>query len=452
MKKIFLPVIVIIALFAIENGIGQQPHYDPTVVEMSRMFSKDIFELNGVPYMQPMVEAVNATSNSRFFSSAFVPVKVDKPYFRISLNAMGGIVPDNKKTYQPQLPAEELTFNGLIDGGYAKLNLDPNNPFIIQDTAGLVYYALKGMIYNGLYKDGTLKQYIPEKSATILGTTSPAIMLPDSVLQSLFHNLSVNVPYVGNVNIYDKLPPESQRQIDSLLILFPQYFTLPSGSDMSMIFAGVPQLEIGSLWGTEALIRFIPPVHMSREIGDFAFWGFGLKHSISQYFNKSDETSDRLFDLAVQAVYQGTHLKNTIGVTNSELTADATIWNFNIHASKSFENIIDIYTGISFEFVNIKSNFKYYLPVEVQAQLGLRELRIYKDENGNETGREIMSPDPPEYPGDTSPQTAVINLSDSNIKWVGGIARDFGDFRVFMDYSISKFNIFSGGIQYTFNK
>mgnify|MGYP003574794056 CR=1 FL=1 len=45
---------------------------EQTTIDMSRMFAKDIFELNGVPYLQPTVEAMNTTSNARFYNNAFV--------------------------------------------------------------------------------------------------------------------------------------------------------------------------------------------------------------------------------------------------------------------------------------------------------------------------------------------------------------------------------------------
>jgi len=397
--------------------------YDPTTVELARMFGKDIFEMNGTAYLQPMVQALNATSNSRFFNSAFVPFEVEKPYFKFSLNAMVGFVPEDQKTYIPKMPMEEFDLGKM--GNYVDFTLFPPAVTNIKDTAGLMYYALKSIIYNGV-KDGSIK--VPGKAATILGNQQTSFNLPHNVMESL----------VRNHPVFPLLPKSMQDSLLKSVANFPESFTLPPGANFNTLFAGIPQLEIGSLWGTEALIRFIPRIDMGSNIGKFMFWGFGLKHCISQDFE------DFPLDLAVQVVYQGTSLKNTIGVTNAELEADGTFWDINIHASKHFEDIIDVYTGFSFDFMNIKSKYKYFIPVETQWQLGL----LRKD---TVNGVEVINPPEPElgYPGDTKPQTANMLLEDSNFKWVIGVMRRFGPVAIYLDYNWSKFSIFTAGLQVT---
>jgi hypothetical protein len=221
-----------------------------------------------------------------------------------------------------------------------------------------------------------------------------------------------------------------QKQIDSTIGQFPEQFPLPPGGNISTIAAGVPQFEIGSWMGTEALIRFIPPVDLGSNIGKFSFWGFGLKHSISQYFLKDPNApaEERSFDLAVQAVYQGTHLTNTIGLTEAQLTSNSTMWDINLQASKSFAGILDVYTGFSLEFININAQYKFTLPRSVQYALH-------------------MIPNPDSDPVDTVAQIANIKLKDTNFKWIIGAAKQFGIFNIFIDYNISKFNIFTGGVE-----
>jgi hypothetical protein len=214
----------------------------------------------------------------------------------------------------------------------------------------------------------------------------------------------------------------------------PEFFDLPQGLEMNTMYALVPQFEIGSLWGTELLLRFIPPVQWDVNIGEFAFWGIGLKHSISQYFE------DFPFDLAIQAVYQGTYLKNQIGMTKADLKANATIWNFNLHASKHFENLFDVYTGFSSEFINIESDYIYTLSAQMQCDLGILQCE----------GNQALPPNPPEYPGDTQPQKTHISLSDSNFKWILGISVPIEPVALFLDMSISKFFMLSGGIEIRF--
>ena len=60
--------------------------------------------------MQPLVTTINATSNSRFFTQAYVPKSVDKPYFRFGIHSMIGFVRDDQRLYTPSLPTESRPF------------------------------------------------------------------------------------------------------------------------------------------------------------------------------------------------------------------------------------------------------------------------------------------------------------------------------------------------------
>ena len=177
----------------ISNSYSQQ--VDPMTVSLARQLGKELFEGNGVPYLQPVVEAINTTSNSRFFNGAFVPKKVDKPYFRISVNGMFGFVPESKKSYVPTIPSEEFNWNGAMR--YAKPNININDPskstITINDTAGLLAYAMKGMLYNGL-KNGSL--IAPNTAPTALGKGNVILNLPPDTLLKLLHNLSIEDPVV----------------------------------------------------------------------------------------------------------------------------------------------------------------------------------------------------------------------------------------------------------------
>ncbi|MBK9248378.1 MAG: hypothetical protein IPM69_09770 [Ignavibacteria bacterium] len=95
-------------------------------------------------------------------------------------------------------------------------------------------------------------------------------------------------------------------------------------------------------------------------------------------------------------------------MTNAELISDGTMFSVNVQASKSYEDIIDVFGGLSYETISIASSYKYLLPAETQMQLGL--LR----NPGDPAIKPV--PKPPEWPGDDSPQTAYYNLSNSNIK------------------------------------
>jgi hypothetical protein len=60
---------------------------------------------------------------------------------------------------------------------------------------------------------------------------------------------------------------------------------LPGGFDLSSFSLAVPQLRFGSYKGTEALIRYLAVDLGDVELGDISLFGFGVRHSLSQYLS-----------------------------------------------------------------------------------------------------------------------------------------------------------------------
>lgn len=419
MKKIMLVLLLIacsIEAYSQENEINENS------VELARVLGKDLFEMNGIPFTQPIVTATNATVNSGFFNTAHIPQE-DSLYFKFSFNYMYGIVPEEDKIFSPSFPNEPFSLTKITD--YASFNIF-NNTIDIHDTVGLYTYLLKTLIYDGL-QDGTIE--VPDESATLLGKGDKVIYLDGEDLTNNANKRIKSLEETFGV----EFPKEVLDQVISALDGLPDRFPLPKGSGLKAMQFGVPQLEIGSYFGTEFLIRYIPKINYGQTIGDFGFFGLGLKHSISQYF--FDFNQERTFDLAVQFAYQSSSMENVFGETNARMESNADILNFNIQASKNIEGYFDVYGGISFEQIDISADLTYTLPIEVQQQLNL------VDEN-KETG--------PGYPGDTKPQTTTLQVEDFNIKGILGIKKDIGPVSVFASYNISKFDIINGGLQYSF--
>jgi len=59
-------------------------------------------------------------------------------------------------------------------------------------------------------------------------------------------------------------------------------FTFPGGFEVDQLPLLVPQLSIGSLFGTELCFRYFA-YQLDKEIGDLSLIGIGVRHSISQY-------------------------------------------------------------------------------------------------------------------------------------------------------------------------
>lgn len=418
MKKL---IVVFITIFSITT-YSQDNVINESAVELSRVLGKEIFELNGVPFSQPIVTATNATANSGFFNTAFIPRK-DSLYFKVSVNYMNGFVPEADKSYSPSFPTEQ--FNIIEASKYVSFG---GGQFNVTDTVGLYTYLLKTLLYDGI-ADGSI--VVPERTATLLGKDNKNIEITKDSFRKNAEKRISGLEALTNSKLSQELKDEIYKTLDGL----PGSFDLPKGSGMNTMQFAVPQIEIGSYMGTELLLRFIPKINYGETIGDFGFFGVGLKHSISQYFFDFDQ--ERTFDLAVQFAYQQSTLDNIFGETNAQLTSNANILNFNIQGSKNIEDIVDVYTGISFEQIDIVADFVYTLPIATQIELGL------VDEN--------KQVDPARgYPGDTKPQTTSLTVDDFNIKWVIGVKKDFGPVAIFASYNVSKFDIFNGGLQYSF--
>jgi hypothetical protein len=102
----------------------------------------------------------------------------------------------------------------------------------------------------------------------------------------------------------------------------------------SMFPLAVPQLRIGSLYGTEVLLRFaIIPEMNDGAIPVTKLWGVGANHSLSQYIPNSP------LDIAAGFFYDSFTMGDIINFKG--MTA-------NLHASKSIKILI-LYGGVAWE-------------------------------------------------------------------------------------------------------
>ncbi|MFM8179139.1 MAG: DUF6588 family protein [Candidatus Kapaibacterium sp.] len=403
-----------------------QKTYDTNSVIITRSLMHDLFNANSIPFMQPLVTTINATSNSRFFSQAYVPDSVDKPYFRFSVHTMVGFVRDDQRLYTPSLPTESRPINAWITD-YTKITLLPKFSVEIVDTAGLALSLVKRLFHKGLERGYVT---VPPQAATIFGNAPGSVNIQrDSLVTILTSDPEFST-------VFSQLDSTNKSFIVNAVSKLPAALTLPPGQNMNTLFAAVPQLEIGSWRGTEVLVRYVPPVQWDTSVGDFSFFGLAVKHSLSQYFH------DPLFHAAVQVAYQGTKLSNTVGVTEARLEAAADFYDVNLHISKEFKGICEVYTGIDYAAVNINSSYTYVLPQEVQISLGLLGV--------DPVTREIIKDPSRGWPGDDVKQVSRSTFTDSMLKWTVGVQKSIGRFAVFADYSVSKFNLFTGGLSYRF--
>lgn len=93
-------------------------------------------------------------------------------------------------------------------------------------------------------------------------------------------------------------------------------YAFPGGFDVSDWYLSAPQLRIGNWKGTEAVARAIFYDTGNEDVGSLGVWGFGARHSISQYFSRIVPV-----DLAVAGMWQHAqlHTKTGLDIVDSDL-------------------------------------------------------------------------------------------------------------------------------------
>lgn len=163
----------------------------------------------------------------------------------------------------------------------------------------------------------------------------------------------------------------------------------------SIMPLAVPQLRVGSVFGTEAMIRFLAtPKIGSDQFPELRLFGAGLRHSISQYLPMVP------LDLAVSGFYTTFTTGDIIDVKG---------YSFGAQASKSFA-LVTLYGGLSYESTTMKVSY--------------------------------TSTDP-NFPG----QLVDVSLDGANtVRLTAGANLSLGVFHIFADVNVGKVTHFSGGI------
>jgi hypothetical protein len=112
----------------------------------------------------------------------------------------------------------------------------------------------------------------------------------------------------------------------------------PGGFDLEGLEIAVPQVSIGSVMGTRAVVRYIALDLGDSDLGDFGYFGIGAQHSISQWIRGLP------FDLAAGFFVQNFRIGDDI-VKAKSLHA-------NITGSKQF-GILQPYLGLGFDRLSL---------------------------------------------------------------------------------------------------
>ena len=131
------------------------------------------------------------------------------------------------------------------------------------------------------------------------------------------------------------------------ITLAAEKYLLPKGADLSLVPIPQMMVSLGLPFGNEVMFRGWFETKISSEIGDIAFWGVGLKHSIDQYFGD-------LFplDMSVLGFYQKMDIADFINLET---------YSANLAVSKKIL-MLTLYGGVGYEQAKMKAKYTYSIP------------------------------------------------------------------------------------------
>ncbi|HMQ67841.1 MAG TPA: hypothetical protein PKA90_02230 [Ignavibacteria bacterium] len=109
-----------------------------------------------------------------------------------------------------------------------------------------------------------------------------------------------------------------------------------------------PQFQFGTIYGTDAAIRFLPKIKVG-EYGSFSFFGFAIRHNLDHYFKNAP------LNFSIQAGYQ----INNIDDDTDFRILKGTDYFVNLQASKDFTSVFTLYGGLQLEKYKGEINYVY---------------------------------------------------------------------------------------------
>ena len=297
-------------------------------------------------YLQPFIDVYGAGVNSGFFNTVKLNSNSDsKLTITLSVKSMGSFVPSNSKTFSAVY-----------------------NTSTSYDTLGQTY------IVNAT---ATVKN-----APTIFGSSNKGTVTT---------NISDTI-VVGGVFHY----PIHRTRVD-------QTFGGLVTTDVAPFL--VPQLDIGTVLGTQFMLRWIPPVQIGN-YGTTNFFGIGLRHNLSQYIGGIP------FNLAGGFYYQNFSMKDTAGNQFINSTAVAA----NLQISKNL-GLIELYGAFQYESSSLNAAYAY-----ISSSSG---------QNPNYT------------------VNVNFNIKGKNtLRILGGASLSTGGFFINADFNLASTNTFTFGIGY----
>ncbi|MCK4351695.1 MAG: hypothetical protein KAX13_12585 [Candidatus Krumholzibacteria bacterium] len=177
-------------------------------------------------------------------------------------------------------------------------------------------------------------------------------------------------------------------------------FAFPGGFDVGSFAITAPQLRIGSVFGTEAMIRFVAFKVGDDDLGDVSLFGLGFRHSLSQYMGPVPPV-----DLAVSFFWQSFKLGEN---ESGEDLTKTNSYSYGVQMSKHFPPIFTPYTGLYYN--------SYKMDVTYESEVAGEE-------------------DPID-----------ITFDDGYVQWTIGVELNLAVLDIFVEYNVSSYNSLAFGL------
>jgi len=157
---------------------------------------------------------------------------------------------------------------------------------------------------------------------------------------------AIFIPIPGDAETYHaKLTGKDSVEVSTVFGPDSAQGLFPPGLDIGTIPFGVLHISLGLPMGTELNLRYLPSIEIKDDIPKFELLGFGVSHSIDQYFPLPIPL---LPQLSAGFMYQTFKVEDLIESTHTA---------FNLRLSKSVP-MLTVHVGAQFETSNMDITYK----------------------------------------------------------------------------------------------
>jgi hypothetical protein len=127
----------------------------------------------------------------------------------------------------------------------------------------------------------------------------------------------------------------------------PDVTAISSLWDTKIVPFAMPQISIGTIYGTDLTVRYLPPIKIG-DIGKFNLWGVTARHLVSRYFPEAK------FDLYLSAGYQRLLFRDI----NDVDLIKGNGYMLNLQLMKNY-SIASFYMAVQYELYGMSLDYTY---------------------------------------------------------------------------------------------